>query len=108
MARGEKEDATEILNALYETASRAGWGYARLKVRILQSLAAKSPDQAGHFLADALNEGRSEGFIRSFVDSGVDVIPLLQEAMSRGTEAEYVQQILSAMGAARQKRHGAG
>jgi len=100
LARGEKDDAAEILNVLYETASRAGWGYARLTVRILQSLAARSADQALHFLSAALSEGRSEGFIRSFVDSGVDIIPLLQEAMSRGIEGDYVRQILSAMGAA--------
>ena len=43
--------------------------------------------------------GKPEGFIRSFVDGGPGLIPILQEAARRGIEAEYVRRILSVLGA---------
>ncbi len=103
MAQCEIVEAAEILKNRYATASQAGWGYGRLAVRILQSLAAETPDEASSFMADALRMGRPEGFIRSFLDAGRGVIPLLQEAAVRGIEPEYAGQILSAMAAERPK-----
>jgi len=99
IARGEKERAAGELKTLYETASGAGWGYGMLVVRILQGLAAESTDEAVQFISDTLRIGEPEGFIRSFVDSGSAVIPLLQSAAQRGIAPVYVDQILSALGA---------
>jgi LuxR family maltose regulon positive regulatory protein len=103
IAQGEKAEAAEALETLYKTASSTGWGYGLLVVRILQSLAANTTDEALQFVSDALHMGQPEGFIRSFVDAGSAVIPLLQSAARRGASPEYVDQILSAMGAERQK-----
>jgi len=103
IAQGRKDVAAEQLKACYATASQGGWGYGVIAVRILQSLAAKATDEALPFMADALNMGQPEGFIRSFVDAGRGLIPLLQEAALRGVEPEYAGQILSAMGAEHRK-----
>ena len=65
-------------------------------MRILQSLAANTIDEALSFLTDALRMGRPEGFTRSFVDAGKKIIPLLHEAALRGIKSEYVGQILAA------------
>ena len=107
IARGKKEEAAETLKAIYEKASQSGWGYGMIVVRILQSLAAKSKDEAIRFLSDALRMGEPEGFVRSFVDAGKDVIPLLHEAAKRGIAREYVKRILAEAGEVFEKT-GAG
>jgi LuxR family maltose regulon positive regulatory protein len=101
LAQGKKEEAAEVLRVIYETASQPGWGYGMLVVRILQSLAAKNKNDAMQFISDALRMGKPEIFIRSFVDAGSGIVPVLQEAARRGIEAEYAGRILNAMGAGR-------
>lgn len=103
LADGKKAAAAELLKTLHETASQSGWGYGALVVRILQSLAAKTTEEAQLFIAKALRLGQSEGFIRSFVDAGRGIIPILQEAARRGIEIQYVSRILAALGAERRK-----
>ena len=98
IARGQKEEAAEVLKAIYETASQSGWGYGMIVVRILQSLAAKNMDEAMSFISEALRMGKPEGFIRSFVDVGRAVIPVLQHAARRGIDGTYVSEILAVMG----------
>jgi LuxR family maltose regulon positive regulatory protein len=109
IARGHKEKAAEALKAIYETASRSGWGYGVIVIRILQSLAARNMAEAMPFISDALRMGEPENFIRSFVDAGKDVIPLLEEAAKRGVCRVYANRILAAAQAKRGKTEsGAG
>jgi len=108
IAQAEKAQAAEALKALSETASQFGWGYGLLVVRILQSLAAKSAEEAVQFTIDALHMGAPEGFIRSFADAGSAVIPFLKEAARRGTTPDYASQILAAMGADYRKETSPG
>ncbi len=99
IARGQKDEAVEALEKIYKTASRAGWGYGIIVVRILQSLAARDIDEAVQFLSDALHMGQPENFLRSFVDAGPDLVPVLREAVRRGIGPEYANRILAALGA---------
>ena len=46
-------------------------------------------------LTQALTLGKPEGFVRSFVDFGMAIAPLLREAVSRGIEAEYARKLLN-------------
>lgn len=103
IARGNKAQAAEALKLVFKTASAAGWGYGALVVRILQSLASRTQDEAVQFISDALRMGQPEGFIRSFVDAGSAIIPLLQEAAQRGIAPVYVGQILSIFGEERRQ-----
>lgn len=103
MAEGNNADAAELLKTLYETASQPGWGYGALIVRILQGLAAKTTDEANHFITEALRRGCQDGFIRSFVEAGSEMIPLLQEAVRLGIEPEYTGRILASLGAEKRK-----
>jgi LuxR family maltose regulon positive regulatory protein len=99
LAQGQKVLAGGELKKLFDAASRSGWGYGALVVRILQSLAAQNPADAQFFIADALRMGQEEGFKRSFLDAGDAVIPILQEAARRGVEPRYTSEILTALGA---------
>jgi LuxR family maltose regulon positive regulatory protein len=51
------------------------------------------------FLSDALQMAYPEGFIRTFIDAGAGLIPLLYEAARRGHKPDYVGKLLSVMGA---------
>lgn len=98
IAGGQKKAAAEQLNACFERATEAGWGYAVIAVRVLQALAAETTRTAVEYLADALRMAQPEGFIRTFADAGEQLTPLLQEAALRGILPNYVGQILSAIG----------
>ena len=103
IAIGQKKAATEQLNACFELSSRAGWGYALIAVRVLQTLAAETTETALDYLTDALRLAQPEGFIRTFADVGEQLTPLLLEAAKRGIKPEYVGQILSTIGKERAK-----
>lgn len=97
IAQGRNEAAAEQLGLRYETASCAGWGYALIAVRILQALSAK-PEAAFEYLTEALHRAQLEGYMRTFVDAGVGLIPFLHDAAQHGITPEYTGQILAALG----------
>jgi len=98
LAQGEKEAAQDLLAERLAQATRAGWGYAAVAVRALQVAAAQTEQKALETLAEALELSRPEGFIRSYVDAGQDLIPLLKETARRGVMPDYAGQILQAFG----------
>ena len=99
IARGQKELAAEALKAIHEKASHSGWDYGMIVVCILQSLAAQAIDEAMPFISEALRLGKAENFVHSFLDAGPGLVPVLQEAVRRGIEAEYARRLLSVLGA---------
>jgi len=98
IAQGENEIASKQLDVCYQTASRAGWGYGLIAVRVLQALSAKTPRSAHEFLADAIQLAQPEGYIHTFIDAGMGLIPLLRDAAQRGVTPEYIGRILVALG----------
>jgi len=103
IAQGRKDLAAEMLEARYATASQAGWGYAVIATRVLQSVAAKTPNAALEYLCHALELAQAEGFIRTFTEVGEPLVPLLQEAARRGVYPEYVGRILAVIGGDRER-----
>jgi LuxR family maltose regulon positive regulatory protein len=99
LARKEKTKATRELTTLYETACNKGCGTGMVEVRLLQALAADSPEDTLQFLQDALKLAQPEGFIRTFVDKGEPMKALLERLKSHGGELrEYILTLLSAFG----------
>ena len=98
IAQGRMEQATEQLRTRYEAASIAGWGYGLVAVRVLQALSANAPKTRHEFLGDALRRAEPEGYVRTFVDAGIGLIPLLEDIARDGIAPEYVGRILTAFG----------
>jgi LuxR family maltose regulon positive regulatory protein len=98
IAQGRQEVAAEQLMNCYRVASQTGWGYALIAVRVLQALAANNPESAHDFLSDALHLAEPEGYIRTFIDAGIGIVPLLRDAAQRGITPAYVGRILTALG----------
>ncbi len=97
LARGDRRAASEVLHPLYTTATDAGWEWGAIAVRIWQAVTAESQQAGLTFLKDALHRGAPERFIRTFVDAGPAIVPLLKEAERQGVAPEYVGRVLQAI-----------
>jgi LuxR family maltose regulon positive regulatory protein len=98
LAQNEKAAAQDLLSNLIVRATEAGWGYATVPIRALQVIATEAEQEAIDLLSEAMKISRPEGFIRSYVEVGRPLIPLLKEVARRGTMPEYAGQILNAYG----------
>ena len=98
LAQGKREAAAAQLQHAYETAEQAGWGYALIAVRVWQALAAPNQTAALFFLRQALTLAQPEGYIRTFLDAGDVLVPLLQRALREGVTPDYTAQLLDNFG----------
>jgi len=98
LAQGERLEAASRLDDLLSKATESGWGFAVIAIMALQALAAETKKQGVRILNNAMLLSQPEGFIRTYVDAGSDLIPLLKEAAHQGIMPDYVGQILRAFG----------
>ena len=96
LASGDKAGAAGLLEEPNQKARESGWIYGLIAALPLQALAAAKPAQALDCLRQALELAQPHGFIRTFVEAGPELIPLLQEAARRGIFPSYVGKILAA------------
>lgn len=97
LAEGQPRAASEYLARMDARARAEGWGYARIVILPLRALAAETQPCALAFLEEALRLAQTEGFIRTFVEAGPALVPLLHEAARLGTEPAHVGRILAAI-----------
>lgn len=102
LAKREHAQARDVLAERLAAAIQAGWGYAGIPIRALQALAAETDDEALEILEHALTLSQPDGYIRSYVDCGPGIAPLLREAAHRGLMPEYVGSILAGYDARRE------
>ena len=94
IARGDMVAARRQLRSAYGMAAGAGaWGIVIL-IRVYQALAADSPNESLAFLSEALKLGEPRGYIRTFVDEGKLLKPLLEKALSQGITPDYTHKLL--------------
>jgi LuxR family maltose regulon positive regulatory protein len=106
MAEDRQAAAIEWLESCSETAAQRGLGWGMIHTRILQALAAPTPDAALPFLAEALTLAEPEGFVRTFVDEGAPLATLLPLAAERGIAHRYVARLLAAFHADVSRKKG--
>ncbi len=107
MAQERKEAAMEWLESCYEIAAQKDMTWGMVRVRILQALAAPTPDAALPFLGEALTLAEPEGLVRSFVDEGPSLAALLRRAAELGVARRYAQRLLAAFQADALRKTGA-
>jgi LuxR family maltose regulon positive regulatory protein len=103
LAEGRKSEAEGELAACYERAREAGWGFAKIAILALRALAAESEESALEFLNEALRLAQPEGYLRTFADAGMALVPLLHEAARQGIMPGYIGQILEVCDEARKR-----
>jgi LuxR family maltose regulon positive regulatory protein len=96
LARGDKAEATLLLDSAIQSARKSDWIFGLIAALILKTLAAPTPENALHILEEAMELAQPHRFIRTFAEAGPRLVPLLQEAARRGIYPVYVGEILSA------------
>ncbi len=94
IAEGDQRGAMALLQGMYALAARAEAYGLMIGVLVHQALAAESNEQALTFLSEALELGEPRGYIRTFVDEGRLLKPLLEKAWSRGVTPDYTRKLL--------------
>jgi len=89
--------ARAYLDGLGQAAQANDWVYGLVAIRALQAALAESQEDALRFLVEALQVAESGGFVRSFVDVGEKLVPLLREAIRQGITPKYASSILDVM-----------
>ena len=93
IAQGRKMEAAELIIERCETARNQGWGYALIAALVLRALSTSSLDS----LREALRLGEPDRFLRTFLEAGSGLVPLLREAARQGDCPEYAGRILAEM-----------
>jgi LuxR family maltose regulon positive regulatory protein len=96
LALGDLQEARVLLEQAAQQAEQAGWQYGLVVLWVMQAIAAPDLDAAVEFLQKALEFGHAQRFIRSFVDAGEKLVPILKEAARRGLHPDYIGEILAA------------
>jgi LuxR family maltose regulon positive regulatory protein len=101
LSQGRLEEAGRLLERLRQAAETAGRQGCLIEILIVQALVRQaSGDEAGALLCleESLILAEPEGYVRTFLDAGPGVIPLLRRASSRGIASAYVARLLAATG----------
>ena len=97
LAKGQPERASHYLEECFERATLEGWGNSKIAIRTLQALAGGETEQGIAYLREALQWAQSEGYLRTFLDVGERLEPLLRAAIRRRIVPDYAEDILRAM-----------
>jgi LuxR family maltose regulon positive regulatory protein len=89
--------AAAYLDGLSKAAQANEWTYGLIAARVLQATIAKTQDEALGFLSEALQKAENGGFVRSLVEVGEKLVPLLRVAVHRGITPDYAKRILDVM-----------
>jgi LuxR family maltose regulon positive regulatory protein len=65
-----------------------------ITVRVCQALAASTETEALTYLSEALVNAEPEGYVRTFVDEGNTLLPVLQKALNQGIVPEYTHKLI--------------
>jgi len=93
--QGEKARATEHLRVMSEETAKGIAHHPIVFLRLYQALAADTTESALGFLADVLAMAEPEGYVRTFVDEGRLLAPLLRQAVALGISRDYAGRLLA-------------
>jgi LuxR family maltose regulon positive regulatory protein len=100
LALGQPGEALAVLARLDQVASSSGVPGNRIESLVLCALAKWALGQSDAAMGDiemALRLAEREGFVRTFIDEGQAIAPLLQEASRRGIAPAHVGRLLAAL-----------
>jgi LuxR family maltose regulon positive regulatory protein len=95
IAKGEFQQAIKLLRDARDQAEKADWGYGLVVIDTLTALAAPCETLAVDHLTQALERAQPEGYLRTFVDVGPVLEPILKVAARQGRNPVYVGKILA-------------
>jgi LuxR family maltose regulon positive regulatory protein len=100
LAEGRASDALHLLEQQRALAEASGRNGRLIEILVVQALALEALDrseEAGAALLQAVSLGRPEGYVRVFLDLGLQLYELLERSTERALVAgDYVQELLDA------------
>ncbi|HEU4322234.1 MAG TPA: LuxR C-terminal-related transcriptional regulator [Roseiflexaceae bacterium] len=99
LAQGRADQAAALLECVRADAERSGRRGILPPLLVCTALAHRGrglAEQAQTCLEQALASAAPEGYLRSFLEAGPTLVPLLAEAEARGVTPAYARQLLSA------------
>jgi LuxR family maltose regulon positive regulatory protein len=100
LAHGQPEPARALLTPLLEEAERQGRSRSAIEILVLLALAGQAagdPSAAQAALRRSLALAEPEGYVRTFIDAGEQLAPLLRQVSGR--QRIYAERLLAALGA---------
>jgi LuxR family maltose regulon positive regulatory protein len=94
-AQKGKAIEAEYMHKTYEHHVQHGGQALMIAVRIIQSLDSLGPENPLDCLSEALVLARPEGLIRMFTDFGMELVPLLHQAVSKSIEPEFARKLIN-------------
>lgn len=110
IAQDKPDEALHFLPQLQQLDKACGPGAALIKDLLIEALAWKAHGEPRHALAvleQALVLAEPEGYMRSFLDEGPQLIELLRAAAGRDIAVSYVRRLLEAAGEVAEEPQGA-
>jgi LuxR family maltose regulon positive regulatory protein len=109
LAQGDPAAALSILEPLRRHMEAKGWEDERLKVMVLQAVALQAhgeKENAVQLLGKALALAEPGGFIRIFIDEGIQMARLLADAIAHRMMPDYTRKLLAAYESEEQEHEG--
>lgn len=100
-AGGGAREAAELLARLLAAAEAGGRAGTMIEILLLQAMAHQTLGEvraAQERLEGALALAQPERYVRTFLDAGPLLVPLLEAAAKRGVASDYVRVLLAARG----------
>ncbi|MGE5139715.1 MAG: LuxR C-terminal-related transcriptional regulator [Rudaea sp.] len=108
LANHEPHAALQLLGGSLDSAERAGMGQLAFQILALQAMALEAlgePDRAVQALAHALSRAGPEGYVRTFLDEGPGLVPVLRRVASREITPPYATHLLALFEPPQRKSH---
>ncbi len=83
-----------LLKSKYDKQRKTGEKGAPVLTCVCLAFSSSRPDEALSLLGEALAAGKAQGHIRTFVDWGMELAPLLRRAIAQGIEPAYARKLL--------------
>jgi len=87
--------AAEKLEVLYKEVIHGSTQSQIVNILLYQAIVSETTKSALQYLVDVFTITEPEGYIRTFVDEGKLLIPLLKQAISRDIYPEYASKLLT-------------
>jgi LuxR family maltose regulon positive regulatory protein len=104
ISRGKYDQALHMIEPLLKRARADQRMRSMLKVLAMRAVIYRlkgDSQEALQILERALNHGKVEGYVRTFLDEGEVMVQLLYEAAARGIHPEYTGELLAAYASSR-------
>jgi LuxR family transcriptional regulator, maltose regulon positive regulatory protein len=95
ISQGGKTERLEELQAAHKRFTESGMKLGVILTSLFLALESPASSEAMTYLAEAITLARPQNYIRLFVDEGIELVPLLRQAIIHRIEPEYTARLIT-------------